>query len=206
MNVAPRLLLQGLLLVAALPAIGHSETRTITHSIRLADNAVPSHANVSVPRFDSSLGHLDRISVAWDARVGGLFGFENVAPGTNVVSLRCSLSALVELENGDDCIYVPAALTSSLPVPAFDGTLDYGGTSGMSAVSTATLHARSILVAPQDRALFMTDASAPDALTTLRVTMARSVTVSRGAVCEWRPRCRASITVTYEYTPAAPGP
>jgi hypothetical protein len=84
---------------------------------------------ISLPQFNPALGTLTAVEVTFESAVVGEVGVENLADVTSDVDL--SLSAVTEFRRGATLVLTlnPShAETKSLP--AHDGNLDWGGTSG----------------------------------------------------------------------------
>lgn len=108
----------------------------VTYSTSTSPIAVGGSVVVTLPRFDPALGVLRNATVTGSSSVSGTWSVENLSAspntfggygsGTYVVAfvLMTVPSAFLSPMN-------PAYLIDPLTLPAFDGTVDYGGTSGV---------------------------------------------------------------------------
>jgi len=115
-------------LFGLLSAPATADTITYTDSIPLS--ATGWSDSVSVPKFDPALGTLNSIEYTLSGHVEGTAAFENQSPSEATITM--DLSAILKLQRPDlttIVITIPVASTSD-DVTAYDGVLDYGGTSG----------------------------------------------------------------------------
>ncbi len=127
--------LVAVLALAALPRVAFADviTRTGTGS-RTGTGAF----NVTVGQFDPTQGTLNSITVTGNVFTGGSHGFENLEPNaSNTISQTHNSSVNLNLPGGG--AFIPSTLLDittppgpTITLPQFDGTLDFGGTSGRS--------------------------------------------------------------------------
>lgn len=104
------------------------------HSISFRDVLLPQPTNFSrslvVPRFNDQLGDLQSIDLAFTGDVLGTARFESLNPIPREVVLN--LSAHLEIRNPDQSPLTVTNPIVSIPAHAgaFDGVIDFGGTSG----------------------------------------------------------------------------
>ncbi len=197
------------LLAALAPILAPAaQADTVVHSAFIAMEATPWMHEVVLPRFDPALGRLDRVNLILACELAGSLGVENTsAIGVDPVYRPRARVSCVGPGSADPAPLITQYSTAIPALAAFDGTLDFAGISGYSALfsgittnSIGTTTAGSgmdlwsgPMGAPGDVALTVraTDTTAPP--TPAEVQAVRSVSV------------RASVSVTYFYTrfPAA---
>lgn len=144
----------GLPLVAAAAAnAGVSLSQSFTASVPTQrTNWV---TNLVFPKFDSSLGTLTSVSFTISGTVSGTAAFESLdsQPATVTVELK----ARIGLQRPDltDLVVVIPIASNTETVSAYDGTTDFGGTSGRTYTTlAATLSNTQTSFAAADLALF----------------------------------------------------
>jgi len=86
--------------------------------------------SLSVPKFDPALGTLDQVDFILSGHVEGEAKFESLDAEAATVEMELGASITIQRPDTTTLIVsLPSALTSDL-VSAFDGTIDFGGTSG----------------------------------------------------------------------------
>lgn len=113
-------------MLAAVPALAGSVTQT--GSITLARTNWTN--SITIDKFDSALGCLDSVCFSLAGHVEGSAAFESRDNEPTTVTM--DLSATIQLRRPDQTLIVetiPLAHTSDA-VTAFDGMIDFGGTSG----------------------------------------------------------------------------
>ena len=113
-------------IVAVLALAAPAFAGTVSHTLSVPPLHNYDSITVQAPGFDHSLGHLDSITFTGTLSVSGSLAFENVEPYDLFGSVT-----------GAMYVYPPVGTAGfSAPlcgaVPAFDGTLDYAGASGVS--------------------------------------------------------------------------
>jgi hypothetical protein len=128
----------GVAVVAAAPA-GAAEA-TICHDAALARQRTEISADLAVPRFDPALGELLEVQVPVQAvHLDTDAVFENTAQSAVVFSETMTYEVTFTSPGG---LSSPPAITGSIPrvasqnLTAFDGTLDFLGTSAVAQPST----------------------------------------------------------------------
>lgn len=117
------------LLVVLLGSFGAAHALTISFSDSVPVQGTDFTDSVTVPKFDPTLGTLTSITFTLDGDVSGTAQFEN---RDGAATITMTLAALLELQRPDTSVIVqssPSSFTSDV-VTAYDGTTDFGGTSG----------------------------------------------------------------------------
>ncbi len=114
------------LALCACPALADS----VTYSASLPLATTNWASSMSFPQFDPALGCLDSICFSLDGHVEGVAKFESLDAAAATVTMN--LQATLTLQRPDAStlvVTIPVAQTMD-NVTAFDGTIDFGGTSG----------------------------------------------------------------------------
>ncbi|MDH7503320.1 MAG: choice-of-anchor E domain-containing protein [Verrucomicrobiota bacterium] len=137
-----RLVVMPLLSLAVLfgtRSLAQSELETICHSVRIEPARLNWVAQLDIPQFDPALGTLESIALEVDTSIVTDFKAENVnnwgdegayAPVTASISTTVSL----QLEGAVLAAAQPSIYREDNIAARYDGTFDFGGTSGISAI------------------------------------------------------------------------
>ena len=119
--------LLGALLAIAPPAFAD----LLTYSVQLPPQPVPGTATVMLPAFDPDLGVLGVVRVTVSGAVDGSLGLENT--NAQPVSVTHYVGARIDvvLPGGGIPSPNPAFEVYGRALSAYDGTTDFGGTSGV---------------------------------------------------------------------------
>ena len=157
-------------------------------------------ATVTFPQFDPSLGTLTGITFTLVGHVEGTFQFESLdvvpAPVTGLLRARIALN---RPDNSLLMAVLPTVTTMDL-VTAFDGDIDFGGTSGRTLTGLAAVATDSLTAPPpaSDLALFTgTGTISLPVVATGQSTASGSGSLAIG----FTTSAAAVVTVTYSYLP-----
>lgn len=149
----PRLLFPVLLLLCVAAPLAGAATQT--HVASVAMTTTDWSVTLQIPRFDANLGDLQSVSFTLGDSLNAMFRVENLASSANTV--RDSSKATITLSRPDatGLVQAIAAYEYTNTFPAFDGTIDFGGASGITAPDRlAFASASATTTAPADLALF----------------------------------------------------
>lgn len=149
----PRLLFPVLLLLCLCAPLAGAAT--VTHVASAPMATTDWTVTLQIPRFDAGLGTLLSVSFELGDSLKATFQVENLASSANTV--RDSSKATITLSRPDNTGLVQAfsAFEYTNTFPAFDGVMDFGGTSGIIAPNLiAYTTASATSTAPADLALF----------------------------------------------------
>lgn len=161
-------------------------------------------SSVTVPKFDGALGTLTKITFKLDGYVEGSAKFESLDAAPATVTM--ALSAEVTLQRPDlSSLVVSLPVANTLDnVSAFDGFIDFGGSSGKTypALSAGDLQSSMLFApfSPVDAANFI---GGPLDTVTLPA-KARGTSTGSGAgnlLLQFATSASAGVMVTYEYNP-----
>jgi hypothetical protein len=142
-------------LLAVIAAAGAAQAAEICYDGSFALARTNWSDNLVIPKFDPALGTL--ISVSWSVsgNIEGSAAFESL--DASATTIQTALSATIRLQRPDATdlqVIIPVAMNSD-SASAFDGGIDFGGTSGKTyAGLTASDSGSSSSMSPADLALF----------------------------------------------------
>ncbi|MBE9050906.1 PEP-CTERM sorting domain-containing protein [Nostocales cyanobacterium LEGE 11386] len=154
---------------------------------------------LSIQKFDSSLGTLNSVKLDFVSDLTGSAGFENRGAGASTITVR--LGADISLQQSDLQLEPPFPISpessQTYQVNAFDGTVDFAGTSGRTVQG---------LTATQSTTTMFTDASSLQIFTGignldfLFSALATSGVTGSGNISSFVDTlAKASLKVTYDY-------
>lgn len=125
-----RHLLAAVLGISLFPMVANAAL--VSHSDSIPFTATDWTDSVSIPRFDPALGTLDSITITLTSRVRGSIRLESQDEAPALVNT--ALAANVELFKPDNSVLTTGgpSVSNSDFLTAYDGVLDFGGTSGRS--------------------------------------------------------------------------
>ena len=190
--------------VAALAAIlavvvgSAAQGDSIMYSDSVALSSTNWSSSVTIPKFDPSWGTLISITCQLTGHVEGTAKFESMDNSPAAVSMN--LSAMVKLERPDCSTMVLALpLASTLDcVTAYDGTLDYGGTSGVTHAGLSNTDVQSVTTPPpnSDLALFT---GVGNIVLPVVATGTSSGSGAGNLILNFATAASAGVEVTYDY-------
>ena len=186
--------LLGVALVAFL-WFAHAFAATITHTAAVFPQATNWSLTNSVPQFDPALGTLTNVTIAISVNASTHLRVEN----RDTVAWPTYAAAEVTATGSAAGYSATATLTNShaMTLSAYDGVLDYGGTSGFNETVVGSDSGSAV---PSDFTPFIGTTTVP------LVASATAVGVYEGSG-DYRfivnTRASALVTVTYEFSPPA---
>lgn len=191
-------------LFASALAVASANAATITYnSGTISDTPTNWSSSLGLQEFNPTLGTLNSITFTLNGDVSGSVKVENT--GSSAATVNSALAATLTLERPDTTqlvVVLPkATFTDSLS--AFDGTIDFGGTSGVthSGISASTSQVSATLTDATDLALF----KGTGILSLPAVAVGSSAANGGGnLVAQFISDAGASASVTYDYTPGTP--
>lgn len=188
--------------IALLGAAGTAMADSVQYSDTVALTLTNWDDTVSIQQFDPGLGNLISVAFELNGHVEGSAKFESLdsAPAT----VNMNLAAEIDLQRPDlsSLVTVLPLTATSDAVGAFDGTIDFGGTSGRTYDSLSGDDTESsITTNAGDLALFT-------GLGTIDLPVsAMGASTGSGAgnlILQFSTSASASVTVTYEYEVPVP--
>ena len=178
----------------------HASAATITQPLSNPSQLTNWDETQTFNRFDPSLGTLTQIDVQLDFAVSADVQLENTtdAPSSSVVTwfpvftLLRPDNTLILVAAPGYTDFGPTALLS-----AYDGTTDYGGSSGVTFTATRSDSRNATLLSPTDLALF-------SGIGTIGLPLFASMTGGGLTAAQiFTGFAGATVTLTYTYTPTA---
>lgn len=196
----------GLSAPQAVLAAPHDEVYTQTFNVERALSGTNWSDTLSLTKFDSNLGFLKSITFSLVGQVQGTGKAESQDTSASDVTL--SLSSLLTLYRPDNSVLVVAnpVFSETFALSAFDGTIDFAGTSGASTGLRSSTGSNSFIsYSSSDFGLFSSDGLGFINLG-LNATGASSGSGSGNLLTQFETAAAGRLTVTYEYISAVPEP
>jgi hypothetical protein len=113
-----------------------AQLQEIVNTITLPPAAVPSQPSVTLPAFDPSLGVLRQVDMVIAGAVDGSLSLENTDASPALVPANVVAARITGTYPGGNLMPWPNPAFEFMPIPslvlgAFDGTIDYAGSSGV---------------------------------------------------------------------------
>jgi hypothetical protein len=200
-RLAPALLeLEGRRLLSALPPPAASMTQTATFPDL---ESLPDVATQALLYFSASMGTLTEVDVVTSGSYSTEFHAENLGTSNSAITGTTTANLSINGPGGSIPVTIPPIAESFSAAP-FDGTLDYGGTSGkdFAAQTSNSAPVTTVLTSPADLAAFTGNFRIPISVSGHAI---GSATASDGAVSAgFNTQTSATITVIYHYNPNLP--
>jgi hypothetical protein len=185
-------------LAATLLPVGIAQAATLTYSDTVDSARTNFTDSVSIAQFDSSLGDLTGIIIELTGSVSGSIQLESTdAASSNVTANLVSEIKLQRPDMSDLVVVLPTA-SEDANFTAFDGAVDFGGTSGLTRNNLSETANNSIsLTDPSDFGIFLGTGN----LVLPVAAIGRSNASGSGNLATvFQTFAGANITVSYEYT------
>ena len=145
---------------AILAPITAAQASTLTYESAVDLEKTNFETQISLPKFDSSLGNLESVLFELSANVQGSVELENRDAQAALVT--GNLAAEIGLKKPDNSLLLVALPTASVEqkLNKYDGTLDFDGTSGVKLTDISnTKEESALLTIPNDFTPFVGDGS-----------------------------------------------
>lgn len=188
------------LVFSVLGGASHAATLSYTGSIPLTTT---NWANsVSVQKFDPSLGTLNSVTVALKSGVSGDAKGESLDLGPATITLKLQAEVEASTASLGTIVAVLPVVDQVFNASAFDGTIDFAGTSGVSFIGLSAMDSKSSVLTGASMADFI-------GLGSIGIDVAAvGTSVGTGAgnlITQFATQASADVTVTYDYA-EAPAP
>ena len=177
-------------------ATARADTRST--SVVVAPGGTNWSSTASFTKFHPSIGQLESIAVTTSAEIRGGLGAENIT--SNPVTTTATFAALVTLTMPDQSV-IDAPTPSRTFVDslaAFDGTVDFSGTSGVTHAGIVATDTRTMTMPPPASALAQFTGVGPIRLPVAAFDLS---TWNGQAPARIAQTASATITITYTFTP-----
>ncbi|MCA8979939.1 MAG: choice-of-anchor E domain-containing protein [Planctomycetes bacterium] len=190
------------ILLAGLPAVAQAQSQQC-HQDTVPLSTTNWQQQVTVPQFDPSLGTLISVDITLSGAISGSASAENTSPSPGMLDFL--YQAEIELlTGGGSLIITTPQLAIQDNVTGFDGTIDFGGTSGVT-------HG-GLSVADSESANAPTDIALGGFIGVGNISFdveARGISTAAGpgnVVSQFLTSAEATVDVCYNYAPANPDP
>lgn len=185
-------------LAATLLPVGIAQAATLNHTDSVGPSRTDFTADVSIPQFDSSLGDLTSVFVELTGEVTGSIQLESLDAADATVT--ADLASEIELQRPDMSSLVVSLPEASIvrDLTAFDGAVDFGGSSGFTEDNLSESDTNSTLFTdPADFALFL---GSGNLILPVAATGQSEASGAGNLGAFFNTFAAANISVTYEYT------
>lgn len=198
-----RIWTRSLVILSALAFASAASADTISHMATVPLQPTNFSTSVSIPKFDPSLGVLDSIEFKLQGSVEGSIEFESLdaAPA----DITASLSAMITLQRPDlsPIVVTTPAFNVAASVSAFDGVINFGGTSGRTFLGLSGSDMDTAMSPPpmSDLALFT---GGGNILLPVVATATSNASGAGNLIARFITDASAKVMVTYNYTVPEP--
>jgi hypothetical protein len=193
MRAVPMLALTALA-AAALPA----RAAELTYSAAIPTTTTNFSSSVAIPKFDASLGTLTTVTVRLGGSVTGDIRAESLDAAPALVGTNLQATITLRRPDGSTlAVVLPvAAFTDSLS--AFDGVIDFGGTSGFQRLGVTSSAVETVVTPPpvSDLALFT---GIGDIILPVIAAGSSFASGAGNLITQFNTRASASVEVKYTY-------
>ena len=179
----------------AVAMLATSHAATVSFSSTIATQTTNFAATTSVSQFDSSLGELTAIQVSVTGNTSGTVNFENLDAAEAVVTRTIGATIAVTGPGDFEESIAPSGSTTSL-VPAFDGSADFMGDSGV--IGETIDGTVTEVFAPAD---FTPYIGTGDVDFNFDFTAASLISGAGNIISAFQTSAGAEVTVTYTFEP-----
>ena len=184
---------------------GAASAASINYSATVPNTSTDWSTTLTVPLFNTALGALQSIDFALAGDVLGTARVESTDNAANMISSTLGASITLTRPDGTTIVVTMPSVVSVDNFSAFDGTLDFGGTSGATHSSLAAgLVTTASTSSPSDKVLFSGGGGGTIALpVTAKGTCTASGPGNMTVGCE--AVAGTSLSVTYNFDAASEG-
>ncbi len=158
------------------------------------------NSTVTVPKFNTALGTLQSVQFSLNGTVVSTIKFESLDNAPSTITGTAQATVTLTRPDSSTLVAVIPSNTRSAPQTAFDGFIDFGGTSGdtFAGLTGSTLATSPVLTSSADLTLF---SGGPGSTITLPVSAAGSSSASGSGnlVVQINTQAAADVTVTYTF-------
>jgi hypothetical protein len=190
----------GLVLVLSGSAMAQSQ---VCFDVQLPEIPTNWMQTATLPKFDTALGTLQQIDITLASDFHGSIGIESLDSTATVVTSQLSVHS--ELHSPDMTVLMGTTPTANFndPLFPFDGTVDFGGTSGTT--HNAVNASDSVSGMSTDFALFSGPPGNPGTLAfPVTAVGSSSASGSGNVVTQFTVTATANVQVCYTYLPNVP--
>lgn len=189
---------------ATLAILGSTAAATRADTLSFTDVHALSLTNwndtLTLPQFDPALGALKTVQLAFEVRIEGVAVVENLAPSRSVVTTILGVDIGLFQPDTSALVVLSPSIVNVASLSPFDGTLDYGGTSGVSYPGLAANDAQTFVFTKADAAFaqFVGAGNLDFGASALGSSIA---TGSANLISQFDSGAQARLTVVYTFEP-----
>lgn len=155
--------------------------------------------SVTLPKFNPGLGELTGVEFWFAGHIEGSAGYESLDAGPTIVTIIFAAELTLETPGATaDLVVYPAASTIT-EATAFDGTIDFGGTSGMTFEGIMADGKEHLSVDPEEFGSYM---GPGDLELDLEAWGSFGAPVGGNIIYYFKQAASATVTVRYAYSPS----
>ena len=196
--------LEGRQLLSASPSVEPVASATMTQTATFPNlESLPNVATQAFLYFSAPMGTLTEVDVVTSGSFSTQFEAENLGSTSSNITGTTSANLTINLPSGPIPLVIPS-VTEAFSAAPFDGTLNYGGTSGNDfAPATSTSPTQTaVLTSPADLAAFTGQFRIP--LSVSGHTSGIATSTNNDLSDNFSTQTSATITLIYHYTPNLP--
>jgi hypothetical protein len=163
----------------------------------------PTTSSQAILYFNATLGTLTEVDLVTSGSFQSEFYAENLGPSSSTIQGTTRGNLSINVPSGTIPVTIPS-VTETFDAAPFDGSIDYGGTSGkdFAPVTSSATPQTMVLTAPADLAAFTGHFQMPLSVAGHATGTASSTDGDLSA--GFKTQTSATITVIYHYTPNLP--
>ncbi len=165
--------------------------------------SLPTVSSQAILYFSATMGTLTEVDVVTSGSFNSSFYAENLGASSATIDGTTSAHLSINVPTGPIPVTIPS-VTQSFNAQPFDGSLDYGGTSGkdFAPITSNAAPQTTVLTTPAELAAFTGNFRIPISVSGHATgnTNPNSTTLSEG----FKTQTSATITVIYHFTPKLP--
>ena len=165
--------------------------------------SAPTASSQAILYFSSTIGTLTEVDLVTSGSFQSQFWAENLGHSASTIQGTTSGDLSINVPSGSIPVTIPS-VTETMNASAFDGSVDYGGTSGkdFAPVTSSSTPQTTVLTSPADLAAFTGNFRMPISVSGHATGSASS---TDGAISDgFKTQTSATITVIYHYIPNLP--
>ena len=192
--------------VTGFSVLAPAHATIVTYFDTIPTTSTNWNLSVSLPKFDTSLGPLASITVSITGAILGSIRMESLDGGPATIVGTLSALQTLNKPGGGFLTNVLPSVSAIFNATAFDGAIDFGGTSGIALLNQSGTATSTVGILLGDFGLF--SCVGPCANLTMLVNAAGSSSASGAGniVTNFSTAAGATVSVTYDYGVSTPEP
>lgn len=188
-----------LILVSLAVSVVQADTLTYNYSVSL--QSVGWSEDFTLPQFDPSLGTLNSITFTLQGTVNGDAKFESLDAQPSTVAMDLSSTLQLQRPGGTILVQVIPLASTVDNVGAYDGTIDFGGSSGKTYSGLSDTKTDSFISNPPSASDLTLFTGTGNIILPVVATASSSSSGPGSLITQFSTKASAYATVVYDYTP-----